>query len=145
MELSKDQKTQIANWIEAGETLAQIQKRITEEWGKPLTYMEVRFLLDDLSLNFSETKKPEASPKATDDITELEPIEGVQVEVDKVTRPGTMASGQVIFSDGKRAAWQIDSFGRLGLIPSEEGYRPSEPDLQEFQLALQKELKTLGL
>tara|TARA_B100001248_G_scaffold241598_1_gene208356 strand:+ start:31883 stop:32323 length:441 start_codon:yes stop_codon:yes gene_type:complete len=145
MELSEDQKTHIANWIDAGETLAQIQKRITEEWNIPLTYMEARFLVDDLGLNFAKEEKPAApEPKAEEGASDLEPVGGVQVEVDKLTRPGTVASGQVVFSDGKSAAWQVDPLGRLGLIPKEEGYRPSEEDLQEFQVALQQQLKPMG-
>ena len=145
MELSEDQKTHIANWIDAGETLAQIQKRITEEWNISLTYMEARFLVDDLGLNFAKKEKPAApEPKAKEGASDLEPVDGVQVEVDKLTRPGTVASGQVVFSDGKNAAWQVDPLGRLGLIPKEEGYRPSEEDLQEFQVALQQQLKPMG-
>jgi hypothetical protein len=34
--------------------------------------------------------------------------------------------------------------GRLGLVPKEQGYKPSQDDLMEFQAELQSELARLG-
>jgi hypothetical protein len=55
-----------------------------------------------------------------------------------------MVSGKAKFSDGKTAEWFLDQAGRLGLAPSEKGYKPPAADLQEFQIALQSELQKLG-
>ena len=63
-------------------------------------------------------------------------MSSVSVEVDKVTRPGSMASGTAIFSDGVNCPWYLDQFGRLGLMPKQEGYKPPEGDLAEFQKQL---------
>jgi hypothetical protein len=68
----------------------------------------------------------------------------VQVTVDAVTRPNAMVSGRVRFSDGKGAAWLIDTYGRPGLVADEKGYRPSQPDLMAFQASLERELAKLG-
>ena len=68
----------------------------------------------------------------------------VSLTVDSVTRPGAMVSGNVKFSDGKSASWFLDQYGRLGLAAKEQGYRPPEADLREFQTALQSELAKLG-
>jgi hypothetical protein len=53
-------------------------------------------------------------------------------------------SGSVTFSDGVRAQWSLDQTGRLGLAGVKPGYRPNQTDVQEFQLALQKELAKQG-
>jgi hypothetical protein len=66
------------------------------------------------------------------------------VSVDQVTRPGALVSGKVKFSDGKSADWYMDQTGRLGVVPKEQGYKPTPADVQEFQLALQDELAKLG-
>jgi len=62
-----------------------------------------------------------------------------------MTQPGMAVSGKVTFSDGKNALWYVDQYGRPGLVPEEKGYRPSREDLQEFQLALDKELTRMGM
>jgi len=129
-----------------------------------LTYMEVRFLVDDLGLSVQDQEKvsnivgdlhaqtPQgdsqrsAPPMPTSPLDASAPGPGeISVSLDEVARPGTMISGKVTFSDGKLAEWQLDQFGRLGLIPAEEGYKPSEEDLQKFQAQLQQELSRMGL
>ena len=69
---------------------------------------------------------------------------GVSVAVYLVPRPGSLVSGKVKFSDGKAAEWYLDQMGRLGLAPKEQGYKPSQEDLMEFQTELQNELAKLG-
>jgi len=66
------------------------------------------------------------------------------VTVDQVTRPGSLVSGKVKFSDGKTAEWYLDQMGRLGFVPKEQGYKPSQNDLMDFQAELQNELARLG-
>ena len=68
----------------------------------------------------------------------------VNVTVDQVTRPGALVSGKVTFSDGNSAAWSLDQYGRLGLAPKQQGYKPSAADLQAFQAKLQTELANMG-
>jgi hypothetical protein len=68
----------------------------------------------------------------------------VTVTVDELTQPGTLASGQVTFSDGNKAVWAFDELGRLQVIPRQRGYQPSEQDVRAFQSALQNELARLG-
>jgi hypothetical protein len=55
-----------------------------------------------------------------------------------------MASGKVTFRDGNAASWYIDQTGRLGVVPDQQGYRPPQADLQQFQAALEGELSKLG-
>jgi hypothetical protein len=67
------------------------------------------------------------------------------VTVDQLTRPGSLVSGKVKFSDGKTAEWLLDQAGRLAVVPAQKGYKPSAEDVQDFQVALQQELQKLGL
>lgn len=68
----------------------------------------------------------------------------VSLTLDRLVIPGAMVSGSVTFSDGVKARWMIDQNGRFGLDPETPGYRPSNPDLQAFQMQLRNELKRHG-
>ena len=150
MQLTDDQKREVASWSAGGAKLSEVQQRLDEQFGVRLTYMEARFLVDDLKLVPQEKavpveKKPEqpaeaAAPTAADALGSK-----VSVEVDSIMRPGALVSGKVTFSDGERAEWSLDQAGRFGLLPSQEGYRPSQADLAEFRKILEKELTRQGL
>jgi hypothetical protein len=64
--------------------------------------------------------------------------------VDKIARPGAIVSGKVTFSDAQQADWYLDQTGRLGVVPKQQGYKPSPGDVQDFQMALESELAKLG-
>ena len=68
----------------------------------------------------------------------------VSVIADKLTRPGAVVSGQVTFSDGNTAGWQIDQTGQLRLTSPTPGYRPPAADVEQFQVLLESELSKLG-
>jgi hypothetical protein len=116
------------------------------------TYLEVRLLVDDLKLTPKDPSPPPPPPSAAapaaktpDVLPPREPPAGkVRITVDQITRADAMVSGKIKFSDGKSADWYLDQMGRLGLAPAEKGYRPSATDLQDFQVALQRELERLG-
>ncbi|MBO5254599.1 MAG: hypothetical protein J6B07_02110, partial [Opitutales bacterium] len=67
-------------------------------------------------------------------------LDGVQVSVSPIQRPGAYASGTVVFSDGESAEWLIDYQGRLSLVPQTQGYQPTQGDVVEFQQKLQTAL-----
>ena len=48
MQLTDEQKQSVATWVADGEDLSQIQNRIIKEFSIAMTYMDVRFLVDDL-------------------------------------------------------------------------------------------------
>ena len=56
-----------------------------------------------------------------------------------------VAGGDHTFSDGVNSPWYLDQFGRLGLTPKDEAYKPSDEDLAEFQKQLQAELQKSGM
>jgi hypothetical protein len=157
MNLDEAQRQTVAKWISEGAKLSEIQKRLLE-LGLKLTYMEVRFLVDDLKLTPKDPEPPKpvvapaAAPAATPVAAGLPAISpepaplpgGVSVSVDQITKPGAMISGKVTFSDGQIADWYLDQTGRLGVVPKVAGYKPSPVDVQDFQLALQQEIAKLG-
>ncbi len=162
MSLNDEQRKTVSRWITEGAKLSDIQKRLETEFGLRMTYLEVRLLIDELKLT---PKDQEPAPTARKDLAAAAPpgktppaagkpapakeavpaLGGVSVSVDRVARPGALVSGKVTFSDGKKAEWHLDQFGRLALAAEEAGYRPSQTDLQAFQTELQSELQALGL
>lgn len=159
MQFSDEQKATITSWIQSGDSLAEVQRRLREEFQFSMTYMDVRFLVDDLDITMAE---PEAEAKAQDDApddaaeaetavdAEAELVdEGgagtVTVDVDAIMRPGSLVSGTVIFSDGISLGWQLSAAGQLGLIPGDDPeYRPSPEDVQSFQAQLEEVLRKKG-
>jgi hypothetical protein len=152
---SPDQKREISSWVAEGMGLSDIQRKINTDFGIVMTYMDVRFLVDDLNLTLvdeEEEAKPEDSEAGTDvekDTSPDSPLDaesgGVSVELDTVNPPGAMASGSVVFSDGQSKKWTLDQFGRLGLTGGDEGYKPSDEDVMEFQKQLDASLRGRGI
>ena len=60
MDLTPEQKQAVAAWVAAGDNLSAIQKKLLEEFRISLTYMDVRFLVDDLELKLKD-RLPKAS------------------------------------------------------------------------------------
>jgi hypothetical protein len=175
MNLTEAQRITVAKWIADGLKLSDIQTRLDKELGLRLTYMEVRFLMDDLKLQPKDQERPAvapapapAAPRAPataaappgDTEAALDPFDeamggeepaapvgggNVSVVVDQIARPGALVSGKVTFTDGKKAEWYLDQMGRLGLSPEEPGYRPAAADVSMFQMQLQAALSRAGL
>lgn len=81
-------------------------------------------------------------PVTPDDSTDTP--SSVSMTMDTLVVPGAMVSGDVTFSDGTKARWLIDQYGRFGIEPETPGYRPTSPDLQAFQVLLRQELQRKG-
>ena len=168
MELTSEQKRIVADWVAKGDSLSDVQKKLESEFKIKLTYMDVRFLVDDLGAKLKD-KEPakKAVPQdlqapgvmgpgaeeepgdAGNDLVELEPPPGkaggrATVEVDRITKPGSVVSGSVTFGDGVKASWMVDMYGRLALSADKPGYRPGAEDVRAFQEALGKELRKRG-
>jgi hypothetical protein len=153
MNLNDAQQKTVAEWVAGGMKLAEVQTRIGSEFGLQLTYMEVRFLVDDLKLRLKDPEPPKpvapsipAAPAAIPEApaAPAEAAGQVSVSVDKIARPGTMVSGGVTFSDGANADWYLDQTGRLGVVPKVQGYKPTQADVLQFQAALEREMSKMG-
>jgi len=65
MNLDESQRQKVAAWIADGAKLSEIQTRLMSEFNLKLTYMEVRFLVDDLKLTPKDPEPPKvAAPVA---------------------------------------------------------------------------------
>jgi len=158
MELNDDQKKRIVDWIDQGLGLADIQRQLQEEMGFAMTYMDVRFLVLDLGLEVKDKEMPTtavAQDAATQTDDDYQPDDAafpetrtigssVSVEVDRVMKPGSIVSGTVVFSDGVKASWALDQFGRLALDADQPGYTPGKEDVAAFQKELRAALEKRG-
>lgn len=153
MMLTEQQKEAVRKWVGEGRGVSEIQKLISSEFGIDMLYMDVRFLIDDIGAEIPAaggSPAPDAqqpvmaadssglgdSAGVRDDVS----AGGVRVSVSPIQRPGTVMSGDVVFSDGGKAEWVLDNAGRLGLNPETEGYSPPQQDLPEFQNKLREAL-----
>jgi len=171
MTLTPEQKQAVSGWVAAGDNLSTVQKKLLEQFKVSMTYMDVRFLVDDLGLELKN-----AAPKADasdlskgappiparapadagdepaqpgDDLAEPAddfpaPAGSLTLEVDRIVRPGAVVSGTVTFSDGVSGKWALDQAGRLMLETPQKGYQPSPADVQAFQRELQAQLQRQG-
>ncbi len=173
MTLTPEQKQTVTSWVAAGDNLSTVQKKLSAQFQLSLTYMDVRFLVDDLGLELKN-----AAPKLATDLGKAAPAnpadsrtaateklaeegidddaEGfdappgggaVKITVDSVTLlPSALASGTVTFSDGVTGKWIVDNSGRPGMTEiSQPGYRPSPADAQAFMQELSRALQKKGL
>ena len=151
MSLNETQKAEVARWLEQGLKLSEIQKRIETDFDLHPTYMEVKLLISELNVL---PKDPATTPAPKSQLTQPQAPAapdkaapkpgGISVTVDQIARPGAVASGSVTFSDGQSATWYLDEAMRLGLMSKQPGYKPPAADMQEFQVALQRELARAG-
>ncbi len=154
--LTPAQISTVSAWVAEGATLSQIQERLSTQLEVSMTYMDVRFLVDDLNLALIEKEEP-AKPEevateavaadATAPVAPAETPQGagvVTVEVDTIAQPHAMVSGHVIFSDGEKADWYIDHQGRPGMTARTPGYRPTPQDITDFQAKLDAALRQAG-
>jgi S-formylglutathione hydrolase FrmB len=160
--LTPAQISKVSQWVAEGSTLSVIQGRLSSELGISMTFLDVRFLVDDLNLTLQEKEEPKkeepvAAEVAPTDASGGDPAQAtvpseptpataanVKVEIDPLARPGTMVSGTVTFSDGQLADWYLDMEGRPGVVPQVPGYRPTQPDIVDFQTKLDLVLRQAG-
>jgi hypothetical protein len=151
--LTPAQISKVSAWVAEGATLSQIQERLSTQLEVAMTYMDVRFLVDDLNLALIEKEEPK---KPEEPVAEAAPAEAavpaetaqgagvVTVEVDTIAQPHAMVSGHVTFSDGEKADWYIDHQGRPGMAARTPGYRPTPQDITDFQVKLDAALRQAG-
>tara|TARA_B110000003_G_C16637142_1_gene528835 strand:- start:312 stop:791 length:480 start_codon:yes stop_codon:yes gene_type:complete len=158
MNFTDEQKSAVVDWLGQGRSLSDIQQALKVDFNLTITYMELRFMVDDLEIPLSEDTSEDvadagedladAGEDAADAVLEPEPVldpSGVQIDVDALVLPGALVSGSVTFSDGESLKWQLAATGQLGLIPGDNpDYRPSPEDVQSFQEQLEEVLRSKG-
>ena len=153
MQLTDVQNQVVTQWVKDGASLSEVQKRLQSEFEVSMRFLDVRFLILELGLTLKESKtdlRPASGSLKDESQDDMSPdseeaISGVQVDVDRVVKPGAVVSGRVRFSDGVNAAWSLDQFGRMAIDAGDrKGYRPSARDVQEFQKQLRLTLEKQG-
>jgi hypothetical protein len=167
--LTPEQKKSVTEWVQEGSNLADVQKRLREEFSISLTYMDVRLLVIEMGLKVKEKVRPvsvdkdlskgpspaSGSQSQDEDWGDEEQGGGPQnppgtgstkvtVTVDRIVKPGTLVSGNVTFSDGVSMGWGLDQFGRLALSGGKAGHKPSQQDLMAFQTQLRRLIEQKG-
>lgn len=134
----------IAEKLNEGLSLGEVQKFLAEEHDVNMTYLDLRLLASELEVDW-EKQTPEKTPEdLTPETASLEPeppADGdgkTHVELSKIARPGAALSGSVTFASGAKAEWYVDNYGRLGLQPEPGSGKPTEDDIKGFQVELQK-------
>ena len=153
-QLTSEQLARVEAWAAEGANLNQIQDRLKSEFALTLTYLEARLLMADVGVRLKDKERPVEKPAdPTDPVPptapETEPASAddtgsVNLSVDAITAPGTLASGKVTFSDGVAATWYVDQMGRLGLGGAPQGYQPPPADVPVFQQQLDRALMQAG-
>ena len=70
MTLTPEQSAAVSTWIAAGDNLSTVQRKLREQFSLSLTFMDVRFLVDDLNL---QLKDPAPKANANDVSKPLSP------------------------------------------------------------------------
>ena len=121
-------------------SLSDIQTFVNEKFNTRMTFMDIRILASELEVDWQseeKTETPEAEEEKENKKTETAAPAKTTVELNKIVRPGALASGSVHFASGVYAEWYIDNSGRMGL-DKVTGGKPTEQDIEDFQVEMQK-------
>ena len=147
----------IAQELEKGTSLSDIQNLVNEKFSQRMTYMDIRILASTLDVDWrsldpnAKKEVPEESA-AEDSAGEAAPADApvensaaasdTVVDVNPIARPGMMFSGTVKFASGSTADWYVDNMGRLG-VENLVGDKPDQNDVEKFQIELDKVLRKM--
>lgn len=141
-----DIKKFMAEKLNEGVSLSDIQKEIQEKFNRRMSYMDVRVMastLDNIDWSKNDPVEEPAKDIAEDEAKKPQPAPGdgnTVVEVSKLVRPGAAMSGTVKFASGAQADWILDQRGGLGFdnVVGE----PTEADTKAFIAELQRKLQS---
>ena len=144
----KERDELVAKLLNEGHTLSEVQKTLETDHSVRITYGELRLIAAGLQVNWKKLDKSKAAAAVTPAVAQaLDQLKappaggGTEVNLSRIQRPGAAISGDVKFKSGAKAEWWVDQMGRLGLAPAAGSARPTEDDLQDFQLKLQEKLE----
>ena len=160
MENEVEIKRFMAEQLQQGLSLSEIQQLVNDKFKVKMTYMDIRILASELDTidwkALDPREQAEAAKKAKEeaqagaaeaavdpaaeapaDAAEAPAGQGsTVVELSKIARPGMMLSGTVKFASGSTADWYVDQMGRLGL-ENLKGEKPTPEDVEAFQIELE--------
>ncbi len=127
----------IAQELNNGVSLSNIQDQVRDNFGVKYTFLEMRMLAAELEDVDWQKLDPAEENKEEEEAPTPEPGDGkTYVTRNTLVRPGAVASGSVKFGSGASAEWLLDQYGRLSL--DNEVGTPTEDDLKDFQEELRQ-------
>ncbi len=136
----------IAEQLNAGVKLNDIQRLLETEHGVRMTYLDLRMLAAELEVDWQRQEPPkpavEAKVSAVDEgLAAAPPVAAVTVTVNKLARPDAAISGSYQCPSGARGEWIVDHYGRPGLIPAEGSPKPTAEEMKQFQQELVRQIQ----
>ncbi|MSU51923.1 MAG: hypothetical protein EXS41_00805 [Opitutaceae bacterium] len=129
MTLNPEQKQAVASWVAAGDNLSAVQKKLAEQFKISMTYMDVRFLVDDLGLELKN-----AAPKANAADVAKTPVNGGGVPSGLPSRvdggpPRPPAPGKKGFLDKLKEKVGVGQADETANLPADDLPEPAGDDL----------------
>ena len=127
--LNDSQKDMVRQWAAEGAGLSEIQRRIKDEFGISMTYMDVRFLMLDLHADVKDKPEPKSGEEGTgkreqgagnreegtgDDSQTIKPSNGQTAEDDQSEEDGYTPPDM----EGGNVKVELDRVVRAGAIAS---------------------------
>ena len=113
--LTEEQIATIQSWADGGDGLSEIQSKLGSELDAKVTYLETRFLLEDIGVELKKEPEPEPEPEAEEEV-------GQDVSADSEALP---ESGD---ASGGELSLTIDKLQRL-VIGQNIGMRGQQDSL----------------
>lgn len=101
MKLSAEQEQAVRSWVQAGAGLAEVQKRLAEEHGLKLTFLDTRFLVDDLKLTVVSPEKLQSQAAKTPAKTPAETDADADAWEDEGDAPASPAPSSLLNEHGQ--------------------------------------------
>ena len=162
MQLEPAQLEAVKSWLAEGSNLSDVQKRLKEEFGVSMLYLDLRMLVLDIGASVKEAPKKTEPPKPADlptgqpdDLSEADEADEdenemppgaprITVTLDRIMNPGALVSGEAVFPGNQKIHWILDRMGRLAMDQAPPGFKPSQDEVAAFQLSLRETLMKNG-
>jgi hypothetical protein len=116
MSLTPEQKAAVSSWIVAGDNLSAVQKKLRDQFQVAMTYMDVRFLVDDLNLTLKDP-----APKAdTSDVTKAKVAPAAAKPAPPAEKKGQADKAKPAPGPGGEVGDDASAAGDEALPPSDE-------------------------
>ena len=157
MQLEPAQLESVKTWLAEGAGLSDVQKRIKEQFGVSMLYLDLRMLVLEIGASVKEppkkTEPPKVEPAPADaagddggfgDDEEIPGADSIPVTLDRIVKPGALVSGEAVFPGNQKIHWMLDRAGRLAIDQAPPGFKPTQDEAVAFQQSLQTTLMKNG-
>jgi len=162
MQLEPAQLEAVKTWLSEGSNLSDVQKRLKEEFGISMLYLDLRMLVLDIGASIKEAPKPVEPVKPAPPVSEVgtsevaaednddddslpaDDMPRIPITLDRIMKPGALVSGEAVFPGNQKIHWVLDRTGRLAIDVAPPGFAPTQDEAVAFQTALRDTLMKNG-